>query len=452
MPYLLAMEGEFLWHEQQALFMGVAKLIFGLSIALNPLFGLIGDHATVLLTHGLGRRLFIRVGVVIASLGIFICIGASSGRNFQMFIFGIVVWRIGEALNDVTTDALCPELLPPEQFALASSVKSAGFLVGGVAAYGMLIVLRGVHYSWLYYCYLFGMYICSIPPLLLLDREVPVNREMDPFIMSAISAYLTPARLRGGFPHACLAVFIFTCGTAPMFFFILMVRDLVGITETSMLQVHFSCASITFFLAAAAAALLCRQENDRAGNDEQMTEAERLEALEASMSVRINGIKHWLTLFAICLLSVPVLSIAETFVHFKILRIEVFYLFTISSGLAFGTVFARFQDALWGALPPDCCIANAMGFSAMCRLAGIGVGNFVAGMILDVYKTGYSEEAMTASNAYKHRGYSIMCATSAAAVLVARYLAGNLPEIVKCERARFAAEEETVPAVGVNRA
>merc|ERR1719410_2822422 len=42
LPYLLAMEGQALFGNRQALFMGIAKLIYGVSILLNPIFGLLG--------------------------------------------------------------------------------------------------------------------------------------------------------------------------------------------------------------------------------------------------------------------------------------------------------------------------------------------------------------------------------------------------------------------------
>ena len=44
LPYLLAMEGQDLWQEKQAMFMGVAKLIYGATILMNPIFGLVGDQ------------------------------------------------------------------------------------------------------------------------------------------------------------------------------------------------------------------------------------------------------------------------------------------------------------------------------------------------------------------------------------------------------------------------
>jgi len=67
-----------------------------LTILLNPVFGLIGDQA-VTLSHGIGRRLFVRFGITIAAVGMYICVLAGRERAFLSFLSGILVWRLGEA-------------------------------------------------------------------------------------------------------------------------------------------------------------------------------------------------------------------------------------------------------------------------------------------------------------------------------------------------------------------
>ena len=98
------MEGQDLWRENQSLVMGVAKLIYGLTILLNPIFGLFGDQV-VKLSHGAGRRLFVCSSACMARVGILTCLLSAKSHNFSMFIAGIFLWRLGEALNDVTTEA-----------------------------------------------------------------------------------------------------------------------------------------------------------------------------------------------------------------------------------------------------------------------------------------------------------------------------------------------------------
>ena len=36
---------------------------------------------------------------------------------------GILTWRLGECMNDVTMEALAPEMVPSTQYAMASAVK-----------------------------------------------------------------------------------------------------------------------------------------------------------------------------------------------------------------------------------------------------------------------------------------------------------------------------------------
>eukprot|EP00930_Biecheleria_cincta_P059550 TRINITY_DN4525_c0_g1_i1.p2 TRINITY_DN4525_c0_g1~~TRINITY_DN4525_c0_g1_i1.p2 ORF type:complete len:107 (+),score=11.70 TRINITY_DN4525_c0_g1_i1:143-463(+) len=55
-------------------------------------------------------------------------------------------------------------------------------------------------------------------------------------------------------------------------------------------------------------------------------------------------------------------------------------------GYEFGTVYPRFQDCTWQVLPANCDVAKNMGFNVMSRNAGLGFGNFLAGMALDVFR------------------------------------------------------------------
>jgi len=59
----------------------------------------------------------VRVGDIFAQL-----VWHRFGHQVDAVVF---VWRFGEAINDVTTEALVPELVPPEQFQVASSISSA---------------------------------------------------------------------------------------------------------------------------------------------------------------------------------------------------------------------------------------------------------------------------------------------------------------------------------------
>merc|ERR1740138_991658 len=121
------------------------------------------------------------------------CLISAKSHNFYSFIAGILIWRLGEALNDVTTEALVPEMVPKSQFKIASAIKASSFLFGGLFGYLLLIVFVEVHYSWLYYSYLLGMFLCAVPSLMLLTNDGPFGNSRehaDGFLSSMVQAYI----------------------------------------------------------------------------------------------------------------------------------------------------------------------------------------------------------------------------------------------------------------------
>lgn len=438
LPYLLAMEGQDLWRENQSVFMGIAKLIYGLTILLNPMFGLFGDQI-VMLSHGVGRRLFVCSGVCLACVGILTCLLSAKFHVFWTFVVGILLWRLGEALNDVTTEALVPEMVPQSQFKIASHIKASSFLFGGLFGYVLLIIFVNVHYSWLYYSYLAGMFICAVPSLLLLSNDapskVPQERTEDMFFR----AYILPTTYEGGFPRACLAVFVFSLGTSPMFFLLLIVRDVVGELNPIKLQRHFSELSIIFFISAAIASVTGAFFADKAPppgtpeNDAQIAEFRRkkVASLVASMCI-----------FGAVITLIPALALFEDVTHAQ----RAFYALAVVFGGSFGSAFSRFQDCTWAELPANSDVANAMGFNVMSRLLGVGLGNFGAGLILDLFYTGaevattqevhwqhhasqlsllqlFQPEAAEMPQVYRPVGYLVLCEFCAALVFLAAYIA-----------------------------
>jgi len=384
LPYLLAMEGADLYKENQSLFMGVAKLIYGLTILTNPLFGLLGDRA-IAFSHGIGRRLFLRSGIVISGIGICICVLADKYRYFYCFVFGILLWRIGEALNDVTTEALVPELVPQSQYGVASAAKATSFLLGGLLAYVLLIFMTDYHYSWLYWFYAMGMLIFAVPCQLLLSNDLPMRnkreRQTDPWRATLYRAYIAPAYIAGYFPQLCFGIFLFALGTSPMFFLLLMLRDLVGADTSEQLQVTFSTSSIIFFISAAVATILGGL-SDKFFNqpNSNPTPGARIQN-PAILISRLQTVMKVAIAYAITCCLMPLVSLF----HDHSMRIRGFYFCALLLGFAFGTGFARFQDITWQLIPPNVDVANAMGFNIMCRLFGIGVGNFFAGVLLDFF-------------------------------------------------------------------
>jgi len=441
LPYLLAMEGAELWRDNQALFMGIAKLIYGMSILLTPLFGLLGDRIASK-SHALGRRLFIRLGVAVAAVGILACHWAAPRGEFWAFGLGVLVWRIGEGLNDVTIEAICPEMLPPEQFEISSAIRASMFLVGGLMGYVMIAVFADLHYSWLYTGYLVMMFACAVPPLLLIQQDSPritsrsSTMSRQSFWLSCVDAYVRPSRFLGGFPLACMCIFVFSCGSAPMFFLLLMLRDLVGIHEHISLQMHFSFISIDFFLSAAVAAVLNALLSPKAvktpGRKSAFTEIRAKSFHITAASVIGFGI--------VCLL-MPFVYVFPT----QEQRINAFYVMSALFGAGFGSVYARFQDCCWQLLPPNVETANAMGFSTMWKLLGAGLGNFVAGLMLDFFQSplvGIGEDAGMLIQ-YRKTGYIAVCGTSAMLAFIAGGLVLLLPR--RANEGREATDVQPVP-------
>lgn len=450
LPYLLAMEGQYLWSSNQSTFMGCAKLIYGATILTNPILGLVGDRA-VRISHGVGRRLFVRMGVIFSAIGIVTCMITASRDCFYSFMFGIFLWRLGEAINDVTTEALVPELVSAEQFQQASAIKAALFLFGGLFGYLLLIAAAGLHYSWLYYAYFFGMFITSIPVLLLLNDDAPrttasANQRRDSrFGSQILEAYLAPSRAEGGFARACLAVFVFSLGTAPMFFLLLIMRDVVGIKDAVELQQHFSGSSIMFFVSAAVAAVMSGAERRSAPHDaleEPEPEQEHFDSNvedagadgNSPLVQSILSVVMSVTLFALMCFIIPVVGFFDSME----VRTTIFYIIASVFGYAFGLSFSQFQGITWQLLPSGIALANAMGFNVMSRLLGLGLGNFVAGLILDAFYVDNLSMAVApddtlvvqlpkqAEGEYMFVGYVTMCTASGILALVAAALAYSI--------------------------
>jgi len=444
LPYLLAMEGAELWSDNQALFMAVSKLIYGLSILFTPIFGIFGDRMAEM-SLAVGRRFFIKAGVIVASIGIFLCHWSAPRGHFFLFLIGVLVWRVGEGLNDVTTEAICPEVLPKTQFELSSSIKAVQFLVGGVAGYGMLAGVSNWHYSWLYQAYLILMFATCIPPLFLISKEAPKARPKNtpsalsqPLTMKYLrDAYTRPSTYRGGFPRAVASIFLYSFGAAPPFFLLLMLRDLVGMDDYATLQMHFSFISIDFFLAAAVAAALNALTAPKKAQPGAPI-AEVKEGSPAALEAKERK-KRSFRITALSIIAFGWICFAMPFVHMfhtHNSRMQAFYIVAALLGTSFGSVYARFQDCQWQLLPKNVETANAMGFSTTAKLLGAGLGNFVAGLILDLFQSHVKMQAgsdgrTTNLIAYHISGYHVLCTVSALLSWVSGYLVLTLPRQVE---------------------
>jgi len=255
------------------------------------------------------------------------------------------------------------------------------------------------------------------------------SKQPKSFVMDRLveQAYLFPARLEGGFPKACLCLFVFSLGTAPMFFLLLMVRDLIGIQNILAMQLQFSIISIIFFISAALATVLGNFITPSTGEESASTNrpvagaeagAGTAQDHRTSSQQREVAVLRWRLMvystvfFGAVAAAMPVVGLLPNVVF----RTCTFYAIAVLFGAAFGSVYSRFQECTWSLLPPGIDIANAMGFAAMCKLAGVGVGNFLAGIVLDI------------CNARGHNlsGYFIMCTLCAFVVLFSAKLANEV--------------------------
>lgn len=260
-PFLVAKEGGQLmlrhqWYHQ-SLFMGIMKLIYGGSMCLNPFFGLLSDRMASY--SGGGRSPFLLIGVAVSGIGIYAAMTASDSGDVSWYCCSTCLWMLGEAMADITTETIAPELLPASQYDMASAVRSIHHILGCLVGYVVLIVAAagGIPWRWLYVAYFAVMLLCGLPIIVYIakvrPRRVLQSRQtitQGPYLAAIVEAYMAPTRLKGGFPRACLCMLIFSLGTGPMFFTLLMIRDLVGIRDEKELQMQFSLVSIVFLLSA----------------------------------------------------------------------------------------------------------------------------------------------------------------------------------------------------------
>lgn len=447
-PFLIAKEGALLTGAHQSLFMGVQKLIYGFSMLLNPFFGLLSDKLAET-PYGC-RSIFLLVGVMIAGVGIFLAKVASEQMNVVLYCCASCIWMLGEAMADITTETIAPEMLPASQYDMASSIRSIHHIAGCLLGYLVLILgaAGGIHWHWLYVSYLGLMLLCGLPIVWYIREVSPLGgsgrtRGSSPaWFAGIIEAYVAPTRYEGGFPRACLCMLIYSLGTGPMFFTLLMLRDLVGITDEKRLQVQFSWVSIAFLISATVTAALSGVSGgDPARPEEQVSGAQSSqdafqvgatdvppsgatprpgEGTELSEAER----RRWTMMiastvsFGVACIAIPLACLPGS----QTTRLVLFYGGACFLGLTFGAVYTRFQACTWVVLPPNINIANAMGFAGVCKVIGCGMGNFLAGVVLDMFRDGGHAADHHGAVAYNEYGYLTMAWASAGAVFLSAFL------------------------------
>jgi|Transcript_50832 hypothetical protein len=457
-PFLIAKEGKSLFRTETALisaasFMGIEKMVYGFSFFLNPFFGLLSDKLAATAPWG-GRSAFLLGGIGIAGIGIYGAKLASENRDVNGYVAASCLWMLGEAMADITTETVAPETVPPSQYDLAGAVKSTHHLVGALVGYIVLVVAAAVdlNWRWLYVIYLGLMMLFALPTVACM-RSLQDNTwrprqagraHTGPVCASIFEAYIAPMRYAGGFPRACLCMCVFSLGSGPMFFTLLMLHDLVGLKSSRQQQTHFSCISIAFLVGACIMAACSGVSSDpqprqsrqsiRAprqrdaesdSSDQEATNRPSVTAgggdAGAGPSQASSSEYRWTLMFWSCMsfgfvcVIIPGVSLPSSTRD----RLICFYVVSFFLGMGFGAVYSRFQACVWSLLPPQAEIANAMGFAALSKLAGAGFGNFIAGLILDSFRGGY--DTFHGQN-YNSMGYFVMCWASALCVFISSAL------------------------------
>merc|ERR550534_1578089 len=102
-------------------------------------------------------------------------------------------------------------------------------------------------------------------------------------------------------------------------------------------------------------------------------------------------------------------------------RLVVLYTVAGLQGFFFGAVYASFQTCMWSLLPPHADLANVMGFAALAKVSGCGLGNFLGSSVLH----SFSESAAGVESIHAV-GYSAMCGTCAALIFASAVLLMDL--------------------------
>lgn len=442
MSFLVAKEGAHVAGERQAFFMAGAKLIFGGTILLNPILGLANDRLS-LVSHWMGRSFFLLAGISCCSLGMLLCKTAGDEQDVSKYMLGCTIWMLGEAMADTTTEAIVPELVPAQQFDLASSIRSLHFIFGGMLGFVAIINHRSEQsYAWLYAWYFILMQVCAITTIAVMQGRTSVSTRservgQEPIRSSVLRAYVAPLEYSRSFSISCLALGLFSLGSAVMFFTLLMVRDLVGITDVARQQEVFGLQSIQFLTFAAISSFAVgvsaestKSQTDASGTQAMQKDSSNILVLQGSTGSSEDKVQEdsgeqdkapsssyfdksaraidmkllfgGMFAFALSAVLIPCASIPRQEQE----RVWAFYMISGALGASFGAVYARFQSILWLLLPANADFANALGFAAVCKVFGCGVGNFFAGFVLDAFRVQGIGGPIQVS------GYIIMCLLS----------------------------------------
>jgi MFS family permease len=414
LPYLIAQEGERMWGNQQAVFMSVCKLIFGLSIVTTPFIGALNDRTRLRFGR---RRAWFFGGVVLIVSGICGTALSSIYYSSNSFFLFLTVWMLGEAVCESTAEALVPDLVATSDYTRAGSFKSAVFSLGGIFGYGTIIVCGfylKLPFHWMYLAFLFCVvmtapfvFSCAAPTESEVAMlEVESGGDDKTFLESLWQSYVFP--LQGpesrNFLKAIVASAFYCAGASSVLFILLVCRDVIQVGSSAKVQLHFACVSLLFCAFAVLGSGLAEYAKDSA--------------------TRLHYGKLVGFAYGVTELLIPACRFAP---HPAI----AFYLLSAVKGTLYGNITSMFMTLLWDCVPAKCKpetghdhIADSMAVASVGRSFGAGLGNAICGLVLQFAFTAKASTTPNDASDFHYRldAYYAMFSVSALNCFVASTL------------------------------
>lgn len=397
LPYVLVKESAHFWPEHKTLFMGVCKLTMGLSMAFAPVFGYLNDRTK----HPWGRRrVWFVGGVSCVIVGILLAAFSSSYQGSGwIYVLTVVLWMFGESAADSSAEALVPDLCAPKDFNAAASVRTVTFCLGALGGCIAIILLAavGARHQWFYVIYLL---MVGLTAPWTIKYAVPKEDEGEECAETEASmlqaCYGSVLNISDEFRTICAAVALFTASLSGNCFLFWFLSDVVGV-QPRYIALHFGILSIVFFVGALLSSA----------------------GLSFVVLPAIPTAKVFMLIYAFLDLLQPatVLFGTSTSAHLSLL-----YLLCFAKGLLFGGCNNLMQSAVWGAIPLAWrggigSVSRMMAFVAVCRCVAAGVGNLLAGVVLDLSARHSHSDLYPLGGFVAVHGLCSLCAVAAVMVL-----------------------------------
>lgn len=377
LPFLLVHESKRFWPAHKTLFMGICKAMMGVAMGLSPIFGYLNDRTQ----HRWGRRRFwflcgvtaVCVAIVVAAL--------SSAYNWPawVYVLTVIVWMLGESAADSTAEALVPDLCTPHDYNAAAAVRSVSSFLGSLVGCILIILLSilQLDHHWLYVTYLLAVGLTApwtimyaVPKETEMETaqtELRMERSLDSVFYQCYWKVLNAST---AFRNICASVFLFTFSMSSACYLFWFLADVINVDETNT-PLHFGSLAITFF-AGACGFSFC---------------------MSLLMLPEVKSAQVMIFMYAVLDMCQPAAVLMGSSMSAKLGYI---YILAFLRGCLFGGVNNLMQTLVWDAIPAEWkagvgATSRMMAFVAVCRCVAAGLGNLIAGMVLD-WSTAWSTE------------------------------------------------------------